>query len=259
MINLANVVFALLFCVESFAASAPTMQTIKQLFLERRVDEAVAILKKQHTQYLRTSAHKKQVVQWLAAFQLESSLGLFEKNLELINNKGDAGDIEKNFLQILEKEPHNTTALSQYIGFLLSTENYKQAQEKIQWARQEFPYLQIYDVFAAWQDLQGGLKIAQTAWCDSAALVGPEKEFCHYVKLVDKIQTSKSTKVTAEILEIKKKTTIPNQYYYIWKKWKNPEDKQKYLSSCQSLSGKQKRSYLFVPELCKYDESTMGE
>ncbi|MBY0384051.1 hypothetical protein K2X05_02740 [bacterium] len=259
MINFTNTVLALLLCVQSFAAASPTIETIKQLVLEKKVEEAVEILKQNHTKLLRSSENQKQVVQWLSAFQFESSLGLFEKTLEMINNKGEPAEIEKNFLQILEKEPHNMSALNQYIGFLLSAEKYKMAQDKIQWARTELPYLQMYNVFAVWLDLHNETNTQVKLVCDSPTLMGPEKEFCVYVKSIEKIQASKSSKVTAEIRALLKKTTIPNQNYYLWKKWKNPEDKQKYLSSCQSLSGKQRRAYLFVPELCKYDENSISE
>lgn len=259
MIYFAQLTLALLFCAESLASSSATMDIIKQRFLDKRVDEAVIILKQSHSKQLHSTQNQKQVAQWLSAFQFESSLGLFEKNLELISNKGDVSEIEKNFLQILEKEPHNTNALNQYIGFLLSNDKNKLAQEKIQWALEELPYMQIYNVFAAWLNLQGVVMTAPPPICESATLSLPEKEFCFYVKNIEKIQASKAPKVTPEIRAHLKKSTIPNQSYYLWKKWKNSEDKQKYLSSCQSLSGKQRRAYLFVPELCKYDEFSIGE
>lgn len=259
MMKIVSLAMALLFCAESVATATITMETLKQLFLEKRVDEAADTLKHHHAKLLRSLENQKRVAQWLSAFQFESSLGLFEKTLELISNKGDRGEIEKNFLQILEREPHNTSALNQYIGFLLSSEKYKQAQEKIQWARTELPYLQTYNVFSAWLELREGTGAVSKILCESATLLGPEKEFCIYVKSLEKIQTSKAAKVTPEIRALVKKTTIPNANYYLWKKWKNPEDKQKYLSSCQSLSGKQRRAYLFVPELCKYDENSIDE
>lgn len=259
MMNFAQMLLALLFCAESFASAPPTIETIKQFFLEKRVDEAVEILKLNHEKILRSSENQKQVTQWLSAFQLESSLGVFEKTMEMISNKGDVAEIEKNFLLILEKEPHNTSALSQYIGFLLSNDKQKIAQEKIKWARQELPYLQMYNIFAAWLNLHGGSMLSSKLLCESATLSSSEKEFCVYVKSIEKIQSSKAPKVTMEIRALTKKTTIPNQSYYLWKKWKNSEDKQKYLSSCQGLSGKQRRAYLFVPELCKYDENSLSE
>lgn len=224
------------------------MEVVKKLFLEKKISEAIPVLKEAHQSGNLSIPQQKQISQWLTTFQYDSTLGLFEKTREEVLAADEVYEPEKGFLLILEKEPYNSQVLVYYIGFLLSQNKTQEAKDKILWAKTEMPYLEIYNLFAAWVDLQD--KKAHSYSCKATTLSSPEQDFCHYVKLLEKTQLSRAAKPTQEILSLAAKTKIPNKHLVLWKKWKNPLEKQKYLSSCQGMSGKQKKAYLFVPEFC---------
>ncbi len=245
----------LFFSLNVTAKTTLHLDGIKTLFLEKKVSEAIPLLKEAYRERSLSASQQHQIGEWLSAFQFDSTLGIFEKTREEVLTDADVQRAEKSFLQALEKEPFNSVLLSHYIGFLLTQDKKEQAKEKILWANAEMPYMEIYKVFTAWLDLKEGRTLSLNTYsCLAATLGSAEKEFCFYVKLLEKTRLSKSAKPTGEILALSQKTTLPNKHLILWKKWQNPDDKQKYLSSCQAMSGKQKKAYLFVPELCVYKE-----
>jgi hypothetical protein len=239
----------------SLLLSHATIETVKNQFLDKNVGEAVFLLKNDHHKILNNKQNQAQVAQWLATFQYDSTLSLFEKNLDLLMvPAGDQKEIEKNFLVALEREPYNTKLLSHTIAFWLNQKEYSKAREKIQWARKELPYMEIYKVYGIWLDLKEQKELNTKLSCLAASLLPAEKDFCQYVALLELVAASKSKKPSPEVMKAFHKTTILNRHFGIWEKWRRVEEKQKYLSSCRPLSDKQKKAFLTVPEFCKIDE-----
>ncbi len=233
--------------------SHATLETVKNQFLEKNVGEAVFFLKN-NPKILKTSQSQQQVAQWLANFQYDSTLSLFEKTLDLIATPGDDPDeIEKNFLSALEREPYNTKLLSHTIAFWLDRKDYVKAREKIEWAQQELPFMEIYKVYAVWLGLREKQIPSAKVMCKSGTLLGAERDYCFYVSLLEMVAESKAKKPTPEIMKAFHKTMVPNRRFVIWEKWQITDEKQKYLSSCRPLSGRQKKVFLMVPEFCRYD------
>lgn len=238
-----------------FLLSHATLDTVKNQFLDKNVGEAVFLLKNDHHKILNNSQSQAKVAQWLSTFQYDSTLSLFEKNLDLLMvSGGDQNEIEKNFLLALEREPYNTKLLSHTIAFWLNQKNFTRAREKIQWAKKELPFMEIYKVYGNWLELheQQGANIKVS--CQAATLLPAEKDLCQYVVLRGLAAASKSKKPSPEVMKAFHKTTILNRHLVIWEKWRRAEEKQKYLSSCRPLSDKQKKAFLTVPEFCKVDE-----
>lgn len=238
-----------------FLLSHATLDTVKTQFLEKNVGEAVFLLKNDHHKILNNSQSQMQVAQWLSTFQYDSTLSLFEKNLDLLMvPTGDQNEIEKNFLLALEREPYNTKLLTHTIAFWLNQKNFTKAREKIQWAKKELPFMEIYKVYGSWLELREPLGASAKMSCQAATLLAVEKDFCHYVLLLEIAAVSKSKKPSPEVMKAFHKTSILNRHFAIWEKWRRVEEKQKYLSSCRPLSDKQKKAFLMVPEFCKIDD-----
>lgn len=239
-----------------FMLSHATLDTVKNQFLEKNVGEAVFLLKNEHHKILNSPQSQMQVAQWLSTFQYDSTLSLFEKNLDLLMvPSGDQNEIEKNFLAALEREPYNTKLLTHAIAFWLNQKNFTKAREKIQWAKKELPFMEVYKVYGNWLGLrepnqEPNSKIS----CQTATLLPGEKDFCHYVVLLELAAASKSKKPSPEVMKAFQKTSLLNRHLVIWEKWRRAEEKQKYLSSCRPLSDKQKKAFLMVPEFCKIEE-----
>lgn len=228
------------------------MQMVKSQFLEKNVGEAVFLLKNDHNKILKNPSAQKQIAQWLAAFQFDSTLGLFEKNRELLVSAGsETQEIEKNFQLAMEREPYNTKLLTHSIAFWLTQKQFSKAQEKIKWAQQELPYMEIYRVYALELALMEQKPSELELNCASGTLLSEEKEYCELVVLRNLTKESKAKKAPADVLKAFQKTTIPDRHFVIWEKWKNLDEKQKYLSSCRPLSDKQKKAFLMVPNFCK--------
>jgi tetratricopeptide (TPR) repeat protein len=245
------------FVFSAFLFAATTMDTIKNQFLEKNVAEAVFLLKSDHQQLLKSASHQQQVAQWLSTFQYDSTLSLYEKSMDLLAaQEGDKQEAEKNVLLALEREPHNTKLLTHIIAYWLGQKNISKAREKIKWAQKELPFMEIYKVYGAWLDLHEAVITQKKLVCSSATLLPAEKDFCQYVYLLELVSTSKGKRASAEVMKAFQKTTILNKHAVIWKKWQNAEEKQKYSSSCRTLSDKQKKAFLIVPEFCNQDEKT---
>lgn len=239
-----------------FLLSHATLDTVKTQFLEKNVGEAVFLLKNDHHKILNSSQSQAQVAQWLSTFQFDSTLSLYEKNLDLLTVPlGDQNEIEKNFLTALEREPYNTKLLTHAIAFWLTQKNFAKAREKIAWAKKELPFMEIYKVYGNWLELRDPQPqpISKVS-CQAANLLPVEKDFCQYVVLLELAAASKSKKPSPEVMKAFHKTTILNRHFVIWEKWRRAEEKQKFLSSCRPLSDKQKKAFLIVPEFCKIDE-----
>jgi hypothetical protein len=238
-----------------FLLSHATLDTVKNHFLEKNVGEAVFLLKNDRHKILQNPQSQLQVAQWLSTFQYDSTLSFFEKNLELLTVPTvDQNEIEKNFLLALEREPYNTKLLSHSIVFWLNQTNFTKAREKIQWAKKELPFMEIYRVYGNWLGLRDSQQDANSKLsCQSATLLPGEKDFCQYVVFLELVAASKAKKPSAEIMKAFQKTSILNRHFVMWEKWRRSEEKQKYVSSCRALSDKQKKAFLMVPEFCKID------
>ncbi len=238
-----------------FLLSHATLDTVKAQFLEKNVGEAVFLLKNEHQKILKTPQSQQQVAQWLATFQYDSTLSLFEKNLDLLMVAGgDQQEIEDNFRVALEREPYNTKLLSHAMAFWLSKGDFDKAREKILWAQRELPFMELYKIYGAWLALREGQPSAIKLSCLSATLLPQEKDYCQLVVLQELVLASKAKKPGPEVVKAFHKTKVQNRHLVLWEKWRKPEDKQKYLSSCRPLSDKQKKAFLIVPEFCKIDE-----
>ncbi len=236
--------------------SHATLDTVKNQFLEKNVGEAVFLLKNDHHKILKNSQSQAQVAQWLSTFQYDSTLSLFEKNLDLLMvSAGDQSEIEKNFLLALEREPYNTKLLTHTIAFWLNQKNFSKAREKIEWAKKELPFMEIYKTYGNWLGLQDPKQEPNAkVSCQAATLLPGEKDFCLYVVLLELAAASKSKKPSPEVMKAFHKTSILNRHFVLWEKWRRAEEKQKFLSSCRPLSDKQKKAFLMVPEFCKIDD-----
>jgi hypothetical protein len=213
-----------------------TLDTVKNQFLDKNVGEAVFLLKNDHHKILHNSQSQVQVAQWLSTFQYDSTLSLFEKNLDLLMvPAGDQNEIEKNFLLALEREPYNTKLLTHTIAFWLNQKNFTKAREKIQWAKKELPFMEIYKVYGNWLELRepqgGGTKIS----CQAATLLPAEKEFCQYVVLLEVVAASKSKKPSPEVMKAFHKTNILNRHLAIWEKWAKSRGKTEIFIVLSSL------------------------
>ena len=236
-----------------FTLCSANMQMVKSQFLEKNVGEAVFLLKSEHGRILKDSSAQKQIAQWLSAFQFDSTLGNFEKNRELLVSQGsDIQEIEKNFQLALEREPYNTKLLTHAISFWLTQKQFSKAQEKIKWAQQELPFMEIYRVYALELALMEQKPSELNLNCASGTLLSVEKEYCELVVLRKLTKEVKTKKAPSDVMKAFQKTTIPDRHFVMWEKWKNLDEKQKYLSSCRPLSDKQKKAFLMVPNFCKH-------
>jgi hypothetical protein len=234
------------------------MEELKQLFIDKKVSEAVEHLKIHHRTLLKTSSAQKQLTDWLSAFQYDSSLGLFEKTLELMLTDGDPSLMEQNLQKILEKEPYHLPVNLHAIKLLIEQKQIKRAREKIAWAQASMPYLESYRVYGAWLDLSEGLPAPKIS-CNHPTLSEPMVDFCFYVKVLEELQQKNLQRGSLLLSKLLLKTSGPEKHLALWKKWQKAEDKQKYLSSCAAMSGKQKKVYLLVPDFCKIDDKDARE
>lgn len=258
MTALAFLLWGIHFPAAAQKAKSVSLDDIKQLIVQKKVSEAVEQLKSSHRGTLKSPAHQKQVAEWLSAFQYDSTLGLFEKTLELMMNDGDPSVIEKNLQNVLEKEPYNVLVLLHSVKFMVQQQQNQRAREKIVWAQGEMPYMEIYRVMGAWLDVNDKLQVGKNS-CDHPTLNSAMKDFCFYVKVLEDLQEKNLLKTDRRLSLSLSKTNLPNKYLALWKKWQKDDDLQKYLSSCAAMSGKQKKIYLFVPDFCKVDEKDTRE
>jgi hypothetical protein len=264
MIKTSLILILLFFGGVSFAAQkirpSPWIEDVKQAFREARVADAVTLLKKNQSILFKSYTQQKQITEWFTTFQFDSSLSLFEKLQEQAILQDTSVDIESGFKEILEKEPFNTLVLTGYIKFLIEKGKMNLAKEKIIWAQKEIPFLPIYSLLNAWILLKESNSFEDKFSCDTGLLRAAETDFCCYLKVLSRLKNDQNKKgEQEEIRNLAKRTAIPNVYYHLWQKWQKPADKQKYLSSCQSLSGKQKKEYFFVPEMCLIEEKERSE
>ncbi len=252
------VLFANVLSAQAEPVKTVSMDELKQIFIEKKVSEAVGHLKIHHKTLLKSPAHQKQLADWLSAFQYDSSLGLFEKTLELMMGGGDLSAMDQNLQIILEKEPYNLPVSLHHLKLLIEQQQIKKAREKIAWAQEQMPYLEGYRLYSAWMDLSEGLPVQKIS-CLHPTLNEPLKDFCFYVKVLEELQQKNLQRASLPLAKLLLKTSLPNKHLALWKKWKKAEDKQKYLSSCAAMSGKQKKMYLFVPDFCKTDDKDARE
>jgi hypothetical protein len=240
--------------------SIPWAENVKQSFRDANVTGAVDLLKKNQSLLLKTPAVQAQVTEWFTTFQFDATLSLFEKLQEQAILPEGNKDLESGFKEILEKEPYNTLVVTGFIKILIAKGKLGEAKDKVVWARKEIPFLPVYGLLQSWFDIKEKDQLKAQFACESALLRSVERDFCYYLKVLGRLKETRLGKRDQEqIRALARKTMIPDVHYHLWLKWQKPEDKQKYLSSCQSLSGKQKKDYFFVPEMCLYEEKEKSE
>ncbi len=237
-------------------ASPVTLQSVRQMVLEKHLDEAATLLKEHSRELLNSTENQHQVSSWFRTFQFDSTLGSFEKALEMSATEKSAP--EKNTsealeerLQILqkayEKEPYNLQVISFLIPTLWALKKESQLKEVLDKALKDMPFFPQYKVYQGW------LKPEMTGLgenCESALMEAAEREFCYYVKAQQRLTNPNISPKDRILKNYLQKTSIPNKHFLLWEKWKNSDEKQKYLSSCQAMSGKSRKTYYLVPDLC---------
>lgn len=233
------------------ASPAVQLQTVRQMVLDKHLDEAAMFLKDHSPELLKSPENQRHVSTWFRAFQLDSTLGAFEKALEMNIPDKSVGDVLDERLQVLqkayEKEPYNMRVISFLIPTLWALKKEAQIKEVLDKASKAMPFFPQYRVYQSW------LNPAEKGYgdsCDSALMEAAEREFCYYVKVQQRLQNPNITPKDRILKNYLQKTSIPNKHFLLWEKWKNSDEKQKYLSSCQAMSGKSRKTYFLVPDLC---------
>lgn len=248
----------LLFCWGVAIGAAETtpksMQQVKELILQKKTSEAITLFKECPQDVFSSPQNQKQMAQWLRIFNFDTTIGLYEKTIEMMASGMESSEIEKNFKIALEKEPFNTPLATADLGYLIGKEKLKIAREKVLALNKELPWMEVYRVFLAWLERKEGTVEKIQLHCESPTLTDEEKDFCELEVLAQKIKDSKGKQLSGELLQLFNRIKLPNKYQLVEAKWHKTEDHQKYLSSCQKMSGKQKKAYLFVPEFCVTEE-----
>lgn len=250
------VLVGVLIFTSAAAVNTVSLQMVRQMVIEKHLDEAAKVLREHSQELLKTPENQRHVSAWFRTFQLDSTLGAFEKAMEMnvpdknVTDKS-ANEVLEERLQTLQKayerEPYNLRVISFLVPTLWALKKEGQVKEILDKAQKDMPFFPQYRVYQSW------LKPADTTYgesCDSALMDGAEREFCYYVKVQQRLQNPNLSPRDRILKNYLQKTSIPNKHFLLWEKWKNSEEKQKYLSSCQAMSGKSRKTYYLVPDLC---------
>jgi len=186
-----------------------------------------------------------EVNRWFSLFLYDDSLGLYEKALENISK--DPASAEEDLQKVLRGEPYNKVALQTYVSFLIDQKRVKEAKEQIENTARQMPFLSIFETYASYVSLMGDAVMATipaVSGCEKRGFNEVETDFCNLTRLISQVKTGQDVKKLAA------KITLPDAKYWLWMRSKNPADLKAYLTLCQTLSGKVKKSYRIVPSVC---------
>jgi hypothetical protein len=79
-----------------------------------------------------------------------------------------------------------------------------------------------------------------------------ELEFCQLTRLAIKATPIEGKKraTEGELKALAAKTALPDKYYWLWVGTKNDTYQKMYLSACQNMTEKDKKSYRTIPGVC---------
>lgn len=258
--SLCKIIFPLILW-PAFVFAAGDLSELKHFFIEKKVDEAIKILKEQHRSLLKNANDYQELSRWLSIFLYDETMVIHEKALGLASTKPDEADAE--FKKALVAEPYNKEIISNYMVFLITTQRYKQVISEMTAKLVEQPYMELYKVYQAHAQLLQGQK-QDPVMCDGRDLDEIELQYCQYVQLVYRLSALNANTDPKEALReinalkpLFKKVKIPDAFYWLWKARGDLAELKKYVSLCQSLSAKDKKTYRIVPGVCsQLEEAT---
>jgi hypothetical protein len=261
MINLYKIFLFLICCFPARGFSAPeaeavvaplppsSMAQIKTLFAEKKVDDAIKILRQQYKSLLRTDSDRRELSRWLSLFLFDDTMATHEKAMGLEETKAEEAEAE--YKKALDAEPYNKAVISHYLSFLIGTERFRPAQSFVESKLVEQPYMALYKLYGAHAQALLGQKTSAPP-CDSRDFDEVELKYCYLVQLIVKVSAldPKAPLEQGPLKTLAKRAKLPDAQYWLWKANGDQGELKKYVSLCQSLSVKDKKNYKIVPGVC---------
>lgn len=236
-------------CVVGFAAEVkgPQISDVRQSIENKESQKAVEQLQLIHSTGRLKESDVSRVSGWLSLFLYDETVATYEKALELAGKTDPRAQEE--LQKALAKEPNNKILHQSYIVYLIDQGKVEEARTYILGMEKKYPYFRIFSIY-----LRFLTKATQKAtpkeqkMCSTASLSAEEKDFCRFVFIKEHLGLK--LKVDKKMIAEAQQIQFSEVLFLLWEMTSNMEYLKQYITKCQTLTDKEKRSARLFPGVC---------